>query len=44
MLKNRTLSPVVQVFLKCAHEIVRQPDGVADGGAKSDFFMQSLVG
>jgi DNA-binding transcriptional LysR family regulator len=27
MLKNRTLSPVVQVFLKCAREIVRQPHG-----------------
>ena len=27
-LKNRTISPVVQVFLDCAHEVVRQlPDG-----------------
>jgi DNA-binding transcriptional LysR family regulator len=33
MLKNRTLSPVVQVFLECARQTVRQPRRTLGGGS-----------
>jgi DNA-binding transcriptional LysR family regulator len=34
MLKNRTLSPVVQVFLECARQIIHQPPNMRRAGAR----------